>query len=75
MRPGPAPMTDSERAAAEAHTSLDASATEPQPSAEEPEIVPAYAADADDHDAILDQFLSAHGDWEKWRTIPIESAC
>jgi len=69
MRPGPAPMTATERAAAEARTSFHAPAAEPQPSAQEPEIVPAYAADAGDHDAILDQFLSAHGDWEKWRTF------
>jgi hypothetical protein len=30
--------------------------------------VPAYAADPGDHDAILNDFLAAHGDWEKWRT-------
>ncbi|NJQ03310.1 DUF317 domain-containing protein [Streptomyces zingiberis] len=69
MRPGPAPMTDTERAAAEARTSLDIPATEAEPPAPEPEIVPAYAADAGDHDALLDQFLAAHGDWEKWRTF------
>ncbi|MEU9396942.1 DUF317 domain-containing protein [Streptomyces sp. NPDC048324] len=68
MRPGPAPMTDTERAAAEARTSLGAPATKPEPPAPEPVIVPAYAADAGDHDALLDQFLAAHGDWEKWRT-------
>ncbi|MFJ2021540.1 DUF317 domain-containing protein [Streptomyces nodosus] len=68
MRPGPAPMTDSERAATQARTSLGTPATEPQPPAPEPEIVPAYTADAGDHDALLDQFLTTHGDWEKWRT-------
>ncbi|MFJ2847485.1 DUF317 domain-containing protein [Streptomyces griseofuscus] len=68
MRPGPAPVTDTERAATRARASLDTRATEPEPAAQEPEIVPAYAADAGDHDAILDQFLAAHGDWEKWRT-------
>ncbi|WP_416986162.1 DUF317 domain-containing protein [Streptomyces sp. T028] len=68
MRPGPAPATGTERAAAQARTSLDTRATEPEPPAPRPEIVPAYAADAGDHDAILDQFLAAHGDWEKWRT-------
>ncbi|MET7795365.1 DUF317 domain-containing protein [Streptomyces decoyicus] len=61
MRPGPAPITDTERAAAEARTSL---ITPPA----EPETVPAYAADAGDHDALLDEFLDAHGDWSKWRT-------
>jgi hypothetical protein len=69
MRPGPAPVTDTERAAAQARASLGAPAAEPQPAALRPEIVPAYAADAGDHDALLDQFLTAHGDWEKWRTF------
>jgi hypothetical protein len=75
MRPGPAPVTDTERAAAETRTSLDTPATEAEPPAPEPAIVPAYATDADDHDGILDQFLAAHSDWEKWQTFPIESAC
>ncbi|MFJ8112358.1 DUF317 domain-containing protein [Streptomyces sp. NPDC096132] len=61
MRPGPAPMTDIERAATRARTSLDTPAPEP-------EIVPAYTADASDHDVLLEQFLAAHGDWGKWRT-------
>jgi hypothetical protein len=68
MRPGPAPVTDTERAAAQARTSLDTRATEPEPPAPRTEIVPAYAADAGDHDAIFEQFLAAHGDWEKYRT-------
>ncbi|MER5202183.1 DUF317 domain-containing protein [Streptomyces sp. NPDC002825] len=70
MRPGPAPMTDTERAAAEARTSLDtpASEPEPEPPSPGPETVPAYAADAGDHDALLNEFLNTHGDWEKWRT-------
>ncbi|MEU3299695.1 DUF317 domain-containing protein [Streptomyces sp. NPDC006678] len=68
MRAGPAPVTDTERNAAEARTTLGTPATEPEPPALGPEIVPAYAADPGDHDAILDQFLATHGDWEKWRT-------
>lgn len=67
MRPGPAPLTDTERSAAEARnpfTLTDANHT----ARPEPEIIPAYAADAGDHDALLDAFLDAHGDWEKWRT-------
>ncbi|MFJ4918427.1 DUF317 domain-containing protein [Streptomyces sp. NPDC088725] len=68
MRPGPAPMTDTERAAAQARTSLAVPAVEPQPPRPELETVPAYAAEAGDHDALLDTFLDAHGDWEKWRT-------
>ncbi|WP_435124642.1 DUF317 domain-containing protein [Actinacidiphila sp. bgisy144] len=64
MLPGPAPMTDTERAAAEART---------PPAAHEPphpqlDTVPAYAGDAGDHDALLTRFLDTHNDWEKWRT-------
>ncbi|MBN3933033.1 DUF317 domain-containing protein [Streptomyces verrucosisporus] len=66
LRPGPAPMTGTERRAAEARTTLGTPASQPEP---QTETVPAYAADPGDHDAILDQFLTDHGDWEKWRTF------
>ncbi|MHC5705892.1 SPDY domain-containing protein [Streptomyces tirandamycinicus] len=66
MRPGPAPMTDTERAAAQAGTSPPTA--ESGPPHPQPETVPAYAADAGDHDALLEAFLAAHGEWEKWRT-------
>ncbi|MGW6742866.1 DUF317 domain-containing protein [Streptomyces sp. NPDC055025] len=69
MRAGQAPATDTERAAAEARMPLGTqSAAESEPPAPAPENVPAYAADPGDHDAILDQFLAAQRDWEKWRT-------
>ncbi|AWN32474.1 DUF317 domain-containing protein [Streptomyces sp. NEAU-S7GS2] len=68
MRPGPAPMTDTERETAEARTSLDAPPAEPERPLSVQETVPAYAADPGDHAALLDAFLDAHGDWEKWRT-------
>ncbi|MET9664963.1 DUF317 domain-containing protein [Streptomyces sp. NPDC006475] len=68
MRPGAAPVTDTERAAAEARATFDLTAAKPASSGPEPEMVPAYLADAGDHDALLDSFLDAHGDWEKWRT-------
>ncbi|MEN8655283.1 DUF317 domain-containing protein [Streptomyces sp. 21So2-11] len=68
MRPGPAPLTDTERAAVKAQTQLGTPAIEPELPRPRPETVPAYAADAGDHDAILDTFLDAHGDWSKWRT-------
>lgn len=68
MRPGPAPMTDTERETAEARASLAAPLTEPARPLSVQETVPAYAADPGDHDALLDAFLDAHGDWEKWRT-------
>ncbi|MFI0776159.1 DUF317 domain-containing protein [Streptomyces sp. NPDC021212] len=68
MRPGPVPMTDTEREAAKARASPGTPTAEAEPPAAEVEIVPAYAADPGDHDAILDAFLTAHGDWERWRT-------
>ncbi|MFF7655754.1 DUF317 domain-containing protein [Streptomyces sp. NPDC007983] len=68
MRPGSAPMTDTEREAAEARASLGIPAAQPEPHTAEPEIVPAHAADPGDHNAILEGFLDAHGDWERWRT-------
>lgn len=46
MSPGPAPKTDTERAAARARTSLEAPAVEPEAPLPTPETVPAYAADA-----------------------------
>ncbi|MFF3976510.1 DUF317 domain-containing protein [Streptomyces sp. NPDC001828] len=66
MRPGPAPLTDTERSAAEARKPLAPLTAEPEPPAPEP--VPVYLADAGDHDALLDGFLDAHGEFEKWRT-------
>ncbi|MCA1221310.1 DUF317 domain-containing protein [Streptomyces sp. 8L] len=64
MRPGPALPTDTERAAAEARKPLTLPAAIPPTE----ETVPAYAADAGNHDALLDRFLAAHGDWQRWRT-------
>ncbi|MGA4876620.1 hypothetical protein [Streptomyces lydicamycinicus] len=63
MHPGPAPLTDTERAAAEARTSIGTPPAEPEHPRPEPETVPAYAADPGDHDALLDEFLDTHGDW------------
>ncbi|NIY65629.1 DUF317 domain-containing protein [Streptomyces malaysiensis] len=68
MRPGPAPMTDTEREAAEARTSLVTPPGEPEPPTRAPKIVPAHATGPGDHNAVLDEFLAAHDDWEKWRT-------
>ncbi|WP_339151416.1 hypothetical protein WID27_01380 [Streptomyces sp. F41] len=28
-----------------------------------------------DHEALLDTFLDDHAEWQRWRTIPVESAC
>ncbi|MFG3126810.1 DUF317 domain-containing protein [Streptomyces tendae] len=68
MRPGAAPLTDTERSAAEARATFDLTAAKTESSSPELETVPAYLADAGDHDALLDAFLDAHSDWEKWRT-------
>ncbi|MEV0577098.1 DUF317 domain-containing protein [Streptomyces sp. NPDC050392] len=68
MRPGPAPLTDTERAAIGALSAFDVTAARPEPGPPEPETVPAYLADAGDHDALLDGFLNAFGEFEKWRT-------
>ncbi|MET8126476.1 DUF317 domain-containing protein [Streptomyces sp. NPDC005231] len=68
MRPGPAPLTDTERSAAEARKPLALTTATPEPAAPEPETVPVYLADAGDHDALLDEFIDAHGEFEKWRT-------
>ncbi|QEV04982.1 DUF317 domain-containing protein [Streptomyces prasinus] len=68
MRPGPAPLTDTERAAIEARSVFDVTTAKSEPSRPEPEIVPVYLADAGDHDSLLDTFLDAHGEFEKWRT-------
>ncbi|MFI5800588.1 DUF317 domain-containing protein [Streptomyces sp. NPDC051677] len=68
MRPGPAPLTDTERAAIEASSVFDVTTAKSEPSCPEPETVPVYLADVGDHDALLDTFLDAHGEFEKWRT-------
>ncbi|MFF5257149.1 DUF317 domain-containing protein [Streptomyces leeuwenhoekii] len=74
MRPGPAPLTDTERQAAQARTSPGTPDTGPETPTPQPEpspqreVVPAYAAGPGDHDAIFEEFLAAHDDWEKWRT-------
>lgn len=65
MRIGPACPTDTERATAEARISLSTRADEPERALPNPEAVPAYAVD---HDALLNDFLDTHGQWEKWRT-------
>ncbi|MEU2991595.1 DUF317 domain-containing protein [Streptomyces griseoincarnatus] len=68
MRPGPAPLTDTERAAIAARSVFDVTTAKPEPSRPQLETVPVYLADAGDHDALLDTFLDTHGEFEKWRT-------
>ncbi|MGW1819535.1 DUF317 domain-containing protein [Streptomyces sp. NPDC002125] len=68
MRPGPAPLTDTEQDTAQARTSFGPPTARAESSRPEPETVPAYAADAGNHDALLETFLEDHRDWQKWRT-------
>ncbi|MFF6783774.1 DUF317 domain-containing protein [Streptomyces sp. NPDC012510] len=68
LRPGPAPMTDTERQTAQARTSLDSPDTAVAPPAPTVETVPAYAADPGDHETLLHDFLDENTDWEKYRT-------
>ncbi|MFF2437477.1 hypothetical protein ACFVU4_25440 [Streptomyces sp. NPDC058107] len=65
MRRGPASLTDTERAAAEARTAFGLAAARPEAPGPKPETVPAYLADAGDHDALLDNFCNTHSGWEK----------
>ncbi|MFD5753581.1 DUF317 domain-containing protein [Streptomyces sp. NPDC127033] len=74
MRPGPAPATETEQQTAEARTALTTpapdGATTPPAERDEPrtELVPAYAADPGNHEALLDTFLDELGEWQKYRT-------
>ncbi|THC47323.1 DUF317 domain-containing protein [Streptomyces sp. A1499] len=68
MRPGPAPLTDTERAAIAARSVFDVTTSKPEPARPAPETVPVYLADAGDHDVLLDSFLDTHREFQKWRT-------
>ncbi|MFE0207426.1 DUF317 domain-containing protein [Streptomyces sp. NPDC058985] len=68
MRPGPAPLTDTEREAIAARSVFDVTTATSAPAPAKPETVPIYLADAGDHDALLDTFLDDHGEFERWRT-------
>ncbi|MFD9409401.1 DUF317 domain-containing protein [Streptomyces sp. NPDC059989] len=72
VRPGPAPLTDIERAAFEilgmAPSSTAPTAATLRLAAEEvPQLVPVYANGPGDHEALLNDFFTTHGEWEKWR--------
>ncbi|MFD8351467.1 DUF317 domain-containing protein [Streptomyces coelicoflavus] len=68
MHPGPAPLTATERAAVDARSVFDVTTAKSATFSPRPETVPVYLADAGDHDALLDTFLDAHAEFEKWRT-------
>ncbi|MFF4386822.1 DUF317 domain-containing protein [Streptomyces sp. NPDC001552] len=73
VRPGPAPLTRTERAAAEvlatrnAETPVPALSRTSAPAEPLLETVPVYAADPGDHEALLNNFLRSNGEWEKYR--------
>ncbi|MGW1224884.1 hypothetical protein [Streptomyces sp. NPDC002530] len=64
MRLGPAPLTDTERAAIAARSVFDVTTSESGPSRLEHETVPVYLADPGDHDALLGHFLDKHGEFQ-----------
>lgn len=70
-RPGPAPPTDIERAAAAVLAVPPADRPAPTtfgPPAEQVSLsVPSYAAAPGDHQALLRDFFTKHQEWEKWR--------
>ncbi|RSO06811.1 hypothetical protein DMH15_41900, partial [Streptomyces sp. WAC 06725] len=68
VRPGPAPATDAEQAAAHVLTPTRETQTETEAQPSAPRTVPVYAADAGDHEALLADFLDTHRDWDKYRT-------
>jgi hypothetical protein len=74
VRPGPAPATDTERQANAARTATTTRepaitpARPTEPTMPKTEVVPVYAADPGDHEALLDNFLESQGEWEKYRT-------
>ncbi|MFF7337413.1 DUF317 domain-containing protein [Streptomyces sp. NPDC008163] len=74
MRPGPAPLTDTERAAAEARSLFDGTTTGTEPSRPSLETVPVYLADPGDHEALLSSFLDSNPEFEKRRTWSDEAA-
>lgn len=72
VRPGPAPLTDIERDAFDvlgtAPSSTTPAAAPLRLAAEEaPQLVPVYANGPGDHEALLNDFFAANGEWEKWR--------
>ncbi|MFC8727172.1 MULTISPECIES: DUF317 domain-containing protein [Streptomyces] len=67
VRPGPASATSTEREAEQARTSLPSTADTPTAPAT-PWLVDAPVAAAGNHEALLNDFLASHGEWEKWRT-------
>ncbi|MEU4347012.1 DUF317 domain-containing protein [Streptomyces sp. NPDC023838] len=73
VRPGPPPPTDTEQQTAQAIAALSTSASAStadapvEPQAAKTELVPVYAADPGDHEALFKDFLDSQPAWEKYR--------
>lgn len=61
-------MSDTEPQTIEAPTTQDTSGTAAEAVTSPIESVSSYASDPGDHEALLDDFLTENGDWEKYRT-------
>ncbi|OKJ72210.1 DUF317 domain-containing protein [Streptomyces sp. CB02460] len=68
VRPGPAPATSIELEAERTSASLPGTADPSTAPATTGLVVDAHAAVASNHEALLNEFLDSHGEWEKWRT-------
>ncbi|MFF5090344.1 DUF317 domain-containing protein [Streptomyces niveus] len=68
MRPGPAPMTDTERDTSEARTSLGVPAADHELLIAGTDTVSADAAAAGAHEALFTSFIETNGEWENYRT-------
>ncbi|MFB7481860.1 DUF317 domain-containing protein [Streptomyces anulatus] len=70
VRPGPAPLTDTEREADRTREPLPA---RPANAPARPVSVPVYAADPADPATVLEQFLAENSSWEKHHQWPGET--
>ncbi|MER5440849.1 DUF317 domain-containing protein [Streptomyces sp. NPDC002790] len=69
VRPGPAPATDTELEAEQARSpsESESKAADAQPPTRTADCAVTDAGGTD-HETLLNDFLEAHGTWEKWRT-------
>lgn len=68
-------MDDAQPHSLEVRATEDTSGTAADAVAPPIEGVPSNAASPGDHEALLDDFLTENGDWERYHTFPVESAC
>lgn len=68
VRPGPAPATSTERDAEQARTGSGPATADVEAPPATAEPAEEQAAEANDHEALLKDFLESHAEWEKWRT-------